>query len=495
MSNTFQPYQEELEYIQQQIAETKTNLSQMEEEKSDCAARNRIPAYLVKKINEQESKFTELLKRLGKLLETTGDSNNRSKNFDLEPYLVNRIDQEIKLSQALSQLKNKANKLLVCLIHGDKEQSQDTFRDRIQYKIFKETKITIYHLQFPDNLNSFCDQLQYQLAKKTLNSLSESNENINKFLAQSPVPVMLYANMYYESWPKSGCDAIKRFLDFWETWPNLSPDQQIFVFLFINYNYSPEQHNENVRRFWLGFADKKKSRSSREIESFLNEISLSEINKFSGIVLPRLQGITKQQALDWVQEVKEKHFPNDVYFVPDTKLEIETIFNQYQWKSKDLPKRIPMDELALSLRAILYEYTAESNHRERQSKPVIPPSEKSKANMTNKNENITVPLWQRITAVAFGTSFVVVLLIIAIFIPSPTTFQIFVFRVVLSLAAGGVGAIIPGFINVQFKNWLRAGGALALFVLVYQVNPPALISETSETSESSEPKREAVQDK
>ena len=48
MSNTFQPYQEELEYIQQQIAETKTNLSQIEEEKYDCAAKNRIPPNLVR---------------------------------------------------------------------------------------------------------------------------------------------------------------------------------------------------------------------------------------------------------------------------------------------------------------------------------------------------------------------------------------------------------------------------------------------------------------
>jgi hypothetical protein len=54
-----------------------------------------------------------------------------------------------------------------------------------------------------------------------------------------------------------------------------------------------------------------------------------------------------------------------------------------------------------------------------------------------------------------------------------------IFRVVLALAAGAFGALIPGFIEVSFRNWLRAGGAMALFVIVYMINPPALIAESA----------------
>jgi len=79
-------------------------------------------------------------------------------------------------------------------------------------------------------------------------------------------------------------------------------------------------------------------------------------------------------------------------------------------------------------------------------------------------------------AFAFGVVFVVVMLVIAIWIPSPTPTQWFVFRVVLALAAGGVGALIPGLINVAAGPYVRAGGALALFVLVYWFNPPKLVS-------------------
>jgi len=67
---------------------------------------------------------------------------------------------------------------------------------------------------------------------------------------------------------------------------------------------------------------------------------------------------------------------------------------------------------------------------------------------------------------------------IAIFIKDPTPFQYTFFRVAMSLAAAGVGAVIPGLIqlevNQKYLPLIRAGGAIALFVLVYLFNPPKL---------------------
>lgn len=64
----------------------------------------------------------------------------------------------------------------------------------------------------------------------------------------------------------------------------------------------------------------------------------------------------------------------------------------------------------------------------------------------------------------------------AVFLSNPTETQWFVFRVVLALAAAGVGAVLPGVINVPAGRVIRAGGALALFVIVYWYNPPKLVS-------------------
>jgi hypothetical protein len=59
------------------------------------------------------------------------------------------------------------------------------------------------------------------------------------------------------------------------------------------------------------------------------------------------------------------------------------------------------------------------------------------------------------------------ILVLAIAYPRPTPFQVFVFRTILSVAAAGAAALIPGFLEVEISNWVRAGGALAVFVIVY----------------------------
>lgn len=95
-----------------------------------------------------------------------------------------------------------------------------------------------------------------------------------------------------------------------------------------------------------------------------------------------------------------------------------------------------------------------------------------------------LPLWQQIAVFAFGVIFIIALLVIAIFFPEPTPFQYIIFRVVLSLAAAGIGAMLPGFITafVNIKNpiiklGVRGGGALALFAITYFFNPAAIVIE------------------
>jgi hypothetical protein len=83
---------------------------------------------------------------------------------------------------------------------------------------------------------------------------------------------------------------------------------------------------------------------------------------------------------------------------------------------------------------------------------------------------------ERLLAFGFGVVFVVVMLAIALFVPNPTPTQWFTFRVVLALAAAGVGALLPGLISVTAGPYVKAGGALALFVLVYWFNPAKLVT-------------------
>lgn len=96
-----------------------------------------------------------------------------------------------------------------------------------------------------------------------------------------------------------------------------------------------------------------------------------------------------------------------------------------------------------------------------------------------------MPKWQQILSAATGIAFLITLLAIALFVPKPTEFQVLVFRTVLALAAGAFATIISGFIHVEAK-WqqltIRAGAGLAVFVLIFFVNPPKLIQQLSEST-------------
>lgn len=82
---------------------------------------------------------------------------------------------------------------------------------------------------------------------------------------------------------------------------------------------------------------------------------------------------------------------------------------------------------------------------------------------------------QQNTAFAFGAVLIAVLLGIAFAAPNPTSFQYTVFRIVLALAAAGVAAMIPGFLNVEVGTAIRASGAIAVFVIVYFFSPAAIV--------------------
>lgn len=81
----------------------------------------------------------------------------------------------------------------------------------------------------------------------------------------------------------------------------------------------------------------------------------------------------------------------------------------------------------------------------------------------------------KILAFVFGAIFLTAILVIALFVPSPTDFQYNVFRTILALAGAGIGAVIPGFMEVRFQKWLRAGGALAVFAVLYFFSPANLV--------------------
>lgn len=97
---------------------------------------------------------------------------------------------------------------------------------------------------------------------------------------------------------------------------------------------------------------------------------------------------------------------------------------------------------------------------------------------TGANDLNKTPKWQLVTGLIIGGVFALLILILAIRIPSPTPTQFFVFRGVFSVSLAAISAIIPGLLNVEsrFQKFsIRATGAIAVFIIVWLLNPPALV--------------------
>ena len=78
-------------------------------------------------------------------------------------------------------------------------------------------------------------------------------------------------------------------------------------------------------------------------------------------------------------------------------------------------------------------------------------------------------------AFAFGCVFVAVILVLAFTGNGLDDRRFEILRIVLALAGGGIGGVIPGFLDLKMKagtKWaLRAGGGLAVFIVLYFWSP------------------------
>lgn len=89
----------------------------------------------------------------------------------------------------------------------------------------------------------------------------------------------------------------------------------------------------------------------------------------------------------------------------------------------------------------------------------------------------SLPTWHLVAAISIGAGFMLILLVLAVMIPNPTEAQMKIFWPILAVAVASFGSILPGFLEIhsRIKAFsVSAGGALAIFFIVWKVTPAIL---------------------
>jgi tetratricopeptide (TPR) repeat protein len=74
-----------------------------------------------------------------------------------------------------------------------------------------------------------------------------------------------------------------------------------------------------------------------------------------------------------------------------------------------------------------------------------------------------------------GLAFIALFLVLAGTLPQPTASTFLIFRVAIAIAGAVTVAFLPETFSFEIRNYLRIGGAFAVFIVVYAVNPLMLV--------------------
>jgi Domain of unknown function (DUF4062)/inactive STAND len=258
------------------------------------------------------------------------------------PYLCNRDQQR----DQLIDIKENGSKRrpLVCLVHGDTRQAHDQFSDKLRDYVLPEIlgtdavkpQIKDYPIKWPvcsKDRAQICNLLLRRISEKVLRRIDGSTAEIQKVLREIPAPVMIYSTYRNEDWNECGRLSIDCFLEMWSKWPQLDPDQRLFVFLFVKY---PRQKKGLFRvNFWD---------TTTQLQKV---VQANHDPKNCRWTIKPLTDVPQTDPEDWADR-------DDVgiYRKPaELKRQVEQVY--VSWKRRNESSDIPMEDLAPELRRIL----------------------------------------------------------------------------------------------------------------------------------------------
>lgn len=202
--------------------------------------------------------------KIAKLWKDVPTETPRSKPKSLQecsllfPYCVDRRDQEKDIKKLWNMYNTQTPHPMVAILHGDSEQSHDTFVDRAFEEFIpalcKAKPVAKERLDWPPHLKSTEDlgaELTQQISEIFLRRECASEE-VQKKIAQYKLPVVIFMEMQAEEWKGSKKEALKAVLDFWNNWPPLVAGQHLWIFLCITHKTPTSSWIHRIKHKQIG---------------------------------------------------------------------------------------------------------------------------------------------------------------------------------------------------------------------------------------------------
>jgi len=285
-------------------------------------------------------------------------------------YLPNRKEQTAKLSNAINEHEQTGVKQrpLVCLVGGEYQESHDKFKDCFVGKtlptlyrwIKHEHDVKCFELTMCD-CSPDRDELQQDILNKLIEKLSHyppenTKAGVTQFLAEQGQPVIVYIDILIEDCQPVNDIIEKGFIEFWRDWPvpqadyfiNQEDNAHYRLLVFMCFHYP----NTTQRRFQFTTPWSIQGKVTRQLNRLDKQLSRSIYwFKVGTVVLPQLESIKKEAAIEWLRDECKNH---QITFSYDRLKTIEAKIRPfYQGHSNG----IPMETLAPQLQKILQEST------------------------------------------------------------------------------------------------------------------------------------------
>lgn len=102
-----------------------------------------------------------------------------------------------------------------------------------------------------------------------------------------------------------------------------------------------------------------------------------------------------------------------------------------------------------------------------------------KANLPTKGFDVAhrddIAAGNKYITLGIGFVFVILSFVISMVIDNPSEFKMFIIRSTFAVGCAALASFIPGWINVNIKGYVKAGGAIAIILIFYFFNPPAML--------------------